>query len=113
MFKQMILVIFVVALGLLPARAQDKPALVVHAFTVASGVTFPYDMSQLQTQTIAELKDKDGAQFNVVPEAPASQAHVYVLNGEVVEWHKGNTAERMLIAMGSWRGVKTRRFTTG
>jgi hypothetical protein len=104
MFKQGILVVFVVALGLLPARAQDKPALVVHAFTVASGVTFPYDMSQLQTQTIAELKDKDGAQFNVVPEAPASQARVYVLDGEVVEWHKGNTAERMLIAMGSVAG---------
>jgi len=33
---------------------------VVHAFTVASGVKFPYDMGQLQTQTIAELKDKTG-----------------------------------------------------
>ena len=41
MFKWIASFIFVVALGLLPARAQEKPALVVHAFTVASGVSFP------------------------------------------------------------------------
>jgi hypothetical protein len=101
MFKPMTLVLFVVALGLVPARAQEKPALVVHAFTVASGVSFVYDMSQLQTQTIAELKDKDGSQFDFAPEAPANQARVYVLDGEVMEWHKGNTAARMLVAKSS------------
>jgi len=104
MLKRTALVIFAVALGLITACAQDKPALVVHAFTVASGVTFPYDMSQLQTQTIAELKDKDGTQFDFVPDAPANQAGGYVLDGEVQAWHKGNTAERMLIAAGSVAG---------
>jgi hypothetical protein len=49
MFKRMMLVVFVAALGLAPACAQDKPAIVVHAFTLTSDVTFPYDMSQLQT----------------------------------------------------------------
>ena len=113
MFRQMTLVVFVVALGFVPARAQQKPALVVHAFTVASGVTFVYDMSQLQTQTIAELKDKDGAQFDFAPEAPVSQARVYILDGEVMEWHKGNTAARMLVAKSSGRRLEARRFVTG
>jgi hypothetical protein len=96
--------IFAAALGLLPACAQDKPAIVVHAFTLASGVTFPYDMNQLQTHAIAMLKDKDGTLFDAMPDAPTGQARVYVLDGEVLEWHKGNTAERMLIAMGSVAG---------
>lgn len=104
MFKRMILVIFVAALGLLTARAQDKPALVVHAFTVASGVKFPYEMNQLQTQAIEEIKAKDGEQFEVISDAPSNQARVYTLDGEILEWHKGNTAERMVIAMGSVAG---------
>jgi len=104
MFKRMILVIFVVSLGLLSARAQDKPALVVHAFTVASGVNFPYEMNQLQTQAIEEIKAKDGEQFNVISDAPPNQARVYTLDGEILEWHKGNTAERLVIAMDSVAG---------
>ncbi len=104
MFKQMCLALLVVALGLAPARAQEKPALLVHAFTLASGVTWPYDMSDLQTQTVTELKTKNTEQFDVVPEAPPNQARVYILDGEVLEWHKGYTAERMLIAAGSVAG---------
>lgn len=104
MFKQMTLVIFVVALGLVLVCAQEKPALVVHAFTVASGVKWPYDMNELQTQTITALKAKDGVQFDVVPDASPNQSRVYILDGEVLEWHKGNTAERMIIAMGSVAG---------
>ncbi len=104
MFKRMMLAIFVFSFGLVWAGAQEKPTLVVHAFKVAPGVTFPYDMGQLQSQTIAELKDKDGTRFDVTPDAPATQARVYTLDGEVVEWHKGNTAERMIIAMGSVAG---------
>ena len=95
---------FAIALGLVPACAQDKPVLVVHAFTVASGVSFPYDMRDLQTQAIVELKSRNGGQFTVVDQAGSGQARVYVLAGEVTEWHKGNTAERMLIAAGSVAG---------
>lgn len=87
-----------------PVFAQDKPALVVHAFTLASGVNFPYDMKDLQSQAIGEIKTKDGDQFDVVSDAPANQARVYILDGEILEWHKGNTAERMLIAAGSVAG---------
>lgn len=93
-----------VVLGLQPARAQEKPALVVHAFTVAAGVNFPYDMNDLLTQTIGEIKDKNKEQFAEVSDKPINQARVYTLDGEVQEWHKGNTAERMLIAAGSVAG---------
>jgi hypothetical protein len=93
-----------VVLGLVPVRAQEKPALVVHAFTVASGVKFPYDMNDLQTQTIGEIKAKNGDQFAEITDARSNQARVYILDGEVLEWHKGNTAERMLIAAGTVAG---------
>ena len=109
MYKRKIPIIFAAALGfvlgLAPALAQEKPALVVHAFTLASDVkTWPYDMKQLQTQAIATIMEKDGAQFNVTADAPSNQSRFYILDGEVQEWHKGNTAERMLIAMGSVAG---------
>ena len=104
MFKQLALAIFVVTLGLAPAHAQDKPALVVHSFTVASGVDFPYEMNQLQTEAIAELKSRDGEQFDVVAEAIPNRNRAYLLDGEIMEWHKGNTVERMAIALGSVAG---------
>jgi len=109
-FKRLPLVTIVVALGLLPALAQEKPALVVHAFTLTRGVNFPYEMSTLQNQAMATLKDKNGEQFDVVAEAPANAARVYILDGEVLEWHKGNTAERMLIAMGSVAGRESAKI---
>jgi len=108
MFKRMIPVVFVVSL-VAPLRAQEKPALVVHAFTLASGVKCPYDMNQLQTEAIVELKAKDGAQFDVIPDA-SNQSRLYVLDGEVQEWHKGNTAERMLIAAGSVAGRESAKI---
>jgi len=67
-------------------------------------VDFPYDMKDLQTQAIEEIKAKDGDQFDVVSDAPPNQTHVYTLDGEILEWHKGNTAERLVIAMGSVAG---------
>jgi len=105
MFRRILIAAFLFALICLPAaNAQEKPVLVVHPFSVASGVSFPYDMSELQSQAMDELKSKDGSQFDVVAETPANQSRVYILDGEVLEWHKGNTAERMLIAMGSVAG---------
>ena len=110
MFKRIILSIFVVAAALVPLRAQEKPTLAVHAFTIASAVKCPYDMNQLQAEAITELKAKDGAQFDVVPDASANRSGVYILDGEIVEWHKGNTAERMLIAGGSVAGRESAKI---
>ena len=110
MFKRITLVIFVAALGLVPVHAQEKPALLVHAFTIASAVKCPYDMNQLQAEAITTLKAKDGAQFDVVPDATQHQSGAYILDGEFLEWHKGNTAERMLIAGGSVAGRESAKI---
>lgn len=81
-----------------------KPVLVVRAFQLAPGLTWPYDMKQLKSQTIAELKIKDGEHFRVIGEPPGKpEATVYTLHGEVVFWHAGNRAQRMLVGLGSGR----------
>jgi hypothetical protein len=83
---------------------QDKPSIVVEAFSAASSVPWPYDMKLLQTETMAELKAKEGQKFNVSVETPTEgSAPFYRLQGEVVEWHPGNRAKRMMVGMGSGR----------
>jgi len=86
------------------APSQAKPSLVVNLFTVAGDVNWPYDFKQLQLQTITELKIKDGPQFEVVSDASKENSgKVYVLDGEVLEWHPGNRAARMMVGYGSGR----------
>ncbi|HKO04620.1 MAG TPA: DUF4410 domain-containing protein [Candidatus Acidoferrales bacterium] len=87
------------------AQESTKPTILVHAFTLASGVVWPYDMKQMQVQSAAELKAKDPSRFDVVTEPPAeaSKGHLYTLDGEVTSWHPGNRAKRMIVGMGSGR----------
>jgi hypothetical protein len=83
---------------------QDKAVVVVETFSAASSVPWPYDMKLLQTETMAELKAKEGQKFNVSAETPTEgSAPFYRLQGEVVEWHPGNRAKRMMVGMGSGR----------
>ena len=89
--------------AILPLRAQEKPTIVVQAFTTAAGVSWPYDARQMTAQTIAELQHKDGNTFDVSSEAPTGRSRVYTLNGEVLEWNPGNRAKRMMIGYGSGR----------
>ena len=85
--------ILVLVLTALPARTRSERAtLLVHRFTVSPGVPWPYDMKQLATETVAELQRKNSKQFDVLPEASASQGHLFTLDGEVTEWHPGNRA---------------------
>jgi len=86
------------------ANAQDKQVIVVKGFTAASSVAWPYDMKQMQTQVVAELKAKAGTLYDVAAEAPAA-AHgkVYTLEGEVTGWRPGNRAKRVLVGLGSGR----------
>lgn len=87
-----------------PTEPVKKSLIVVNTFTAAASVSWPYDMTELQRQTIAEMKTKLGAQFDIVAEAPViAPEHVYTLNGEVVGWRAGNAAKRFLIGMGSGR----------
>jgi Domain of unknown function (DUF4410) len=99
------LAVLALALAFLPihVHAQNKPTLLVQPFTVASTVPWPYDMHQLQLETAAELKVKDGDHFEVVTDPPSAPAHLYKLQGEVLEWHAGNRATRMFVGMGSGR----------
>jgi hypothetical protein len=89
--------------------AQDKPTpdkavIVVETFSAGSSVPWPYDMKLLQTETMAELKAKEGQKFNVSAESPTEgSAPFYRLQGEVMEWHPGNRAKRMMVGMGSGR----------
>ena len=96
--------ILVLVLTALPARTRSERAtLLVHSFTVSPGVPWPYDMKQLATETVAELQRKNSKQFDVLPEASASQGHLFTLDGEVTEWHPGNRATRILVGLGSGR----------
>src|SRR5271169_2252660 len=64
--------------------AQDKPAIVVHAFKAAVGVSWPYDMKQMATQTLAELQNKDAKKYIIAADVPEARTHYYVLDGEIL-----------------------------
>jgi len=83
---------------------QSKPTIILDTFVLPAGVSWPYDMNQLKIETLSELIRKDGQYFFVLPE-PVKDAKgaVYTLGGEVLEWHAGNRAKRMLVGMGTGR----------
>lgn len=99
------------ALDSSPAVQQDsssqiasRGALIVREFGVSNKVGWPYDIQQMQTQTIAELRAKSGEHLDVLIDAPATpRTHTYTLEGEIVSWRPGNRAKRMMIGMGSGR----------
>lgn len=99
------------AVSLVPfmqAQEKDKDraatVVVVREFSVASNAAWPYDVKQLRAQTIAELTSKIGSQAQVVAEPPAiAPTHLYTLEGEILAWHAGNAAKRIMVGMGSGR----------
>jgi hypothetical protein len=98
-----LIVLGVLLLAAVTGYAQDKPVIVVHAFTTASNVAWPYDMKQMQTQTLAELKAKLSSRYEIVADPPTTTQKVYTLDGEVTGWRSGNAAKRLLVGMGSGR----------
>ena len=90
--------------SILKGADQSKPILVVETFVLPAGVSWPYDMNQLKLETLGELIKKDGQYFFVLAE-PVKDAKgaVYTLGGEVLEWHSGNRAKRLLVGMGPGR----------
>ena len=91
-------------------QAQEKPAIVVQPFTTANGVSWPYDMQRMTSQTLAELQTKDGKRYEISTTAPLSRAHFYSLNGEVLAWHPGNRAKRVLVGVGTGRETAKIRY---
>jgi hypothetical protein len=91
-------------------QAQEKPAIVVQSFTTANGVSWPYDMQRMTSQTLAELQTKDGKRYEISTAAPLSRAHYYALSGEVLAWHPGNRAKRVLVGVGTGRETAKIRY---
>jgi uncharacterized protein DUF4410 len=83
---------------------ESRAVVVVQEFSVSEKTGWPYDVKQLQSQTVAELRAKSVDKFDVLVGAPATpRTHTYILAGEIVSWHPGNRAKRMMIGMGSGR----------
>lgn len=104
MTKRISLILLAIGLSVFGSWAAEKPVLVVHAFTMAAGTTWPYDIQQMQTEAVAELQAKFGKEFDIVTEAP-SQPHgkVYTLDGEVTGWRPGNRLKRNAVGWGAGR----------
>lgn len=108
--KVVVLVLILWGLWIPVLPAQERPVIVVHAFTMVNGVSWPYDMQRMTTQTLAELQTKDGKKYDISSEAPLSRAHYYSLGGEVLEWHPGNRAKRVLVGVGTGRETAKIRY---
>ncbi|HEU4937570.1 MAG TPA: DUF4410 domain-containing protein [Vicinamibacterales bacterium] len=106
-FLPIVIALVVSTIGL---TAQEKPKLVVNAFTVAQGIELPYDMKLLQTQLVAELK-VELKEYSVISEPPSPpEGTVYALNGVITGWRPGNAAKRMFVGMGSGREASDIEF---
>jgi hypothetical protein len=103
MTRRLALFFFAVALATMPARAQEKTMLVVHVFSVPTGVQWPYDVKQFQLATVAELKAKCGARADVVTESLEKRKKVLTLEGEILSWKAGNRATCLIVGLGSGR----------
>jgi hypothetical protein len=101
--KVMILALVLWGLWVPLLQALEKPAIIVQPFTTANGVSCPYDMQRMTSQTLAELQTKDGKKYEISTAAPLSRAHYYSLSGEVLAWHPGNRAKRVLVGVGTGR----------
>lgn len=101
MTKKVLILLLVVAFCPFATKADQRPLIVVHLFTMAAGTTWPYDMKQMQTEAVAELQAKFGNKFDIVTEArPQARGKVYTLDGEITGWRPGNRAERSV--WGQW-----------
>jgi hypothetical protein len=91
------------------APANGKPLLVVAAFR--ADCPWPYPPAQLQQQTVAELQSKDQLRFNVLAATgPAAVPGAYELQGEILAWHAGNRAVRLMVGLGAGRETAKIRY---
>jgi len=102
--KKCLLLVIGLALSPIALSSQNKPVIVVHVFTAASGVDLPYDMKLMHPQLVAEFKVMLGKEFSIVAEAPTTpQGTIYALDAEITGWRAGNAAKRLLVGAGSGR----------
>lgn len=103
MKKVLVVALVLWGLAVIPVNADEKSTIVVHPFTLVSGVSWPYDMKQLMAQVIAELQNKDAKKYIILADAPAAGTRYLTLEVEILEWHPGNAAKRALVGLGSGR----------
>jgi hypothetical protein len=83
---------------------SSHPVIIVREFSVNDKTSWPYDLKQLQTQTVAELKGNSKNRVDVLTDVPATaRVHTYTIQGEIVSWRSGNAAKRWLVGAGTGR----------
>jgi len=93
------------------ADLSSHPVIIIREFSVNEKTSWPYDLKQLQTQTVAELKGKSKDRVDVLSDVPATaRLHTYTLQGEIVSWRSGNAAKRWLVGAGSGREAADIRY---
>jgi len=85
-------------------QVSSHSAVIVREFSVNEKTGWPYDVKQLQFQSVAELKAKCGGRIDVLVGPPATpRIHTYTLEGEILSWRPGSRAKRLVVGMGSGR----------
>src|SRR5690349_17268338 len=79
------------------SASLNRPVLIVREFTVSNKTGWPYDLKQLQSETVAELRGKTSTTDVLVGPPATPRAHTYTLEGEIVSWRSGNAAKRYMI----------------
>lgn len=92
------------------SRSQGKPCIVVKPFQKGADVPWPYDPAKMAEQTAAQLQLKLIKNFTAATEPSQACANPYVLEGEILAWHPGNRAKRVLVGAGTGRENAKIRF---
>ena len=62
-----------------------------------------YNRSLRRQRLSAEMQNKDRKKYEIAAEPTAAHTHIYTLDGQVMEWHAGNRAKRVLVGVGTGR----------
>lgn len=94
-----------------PPPTTAKAVLIVRVFKLKENTSWPYDLTQLQSQTVAQLRSTDdiSERFDVA-DALGAKTRVYVLEGEVLSWQAGSKAKRFITGLGMGRESAEIRF---
>jgi hypothetical protein len=94
-----------------PPATTAKAVLIVRVFKLKENTGWPYDLTQLQSQTVAQLRSTDdiSERFDIA-DALGAKTGVYVLEGEVLSWQAGSKAKRLMTGLGMGRESAEIRF---
>lgn len=108
--KRILFVLLALSVLPLASRTQQKPCIIVKPFQKSAEVPWPYDPAKMAEQTAAQLQLKLIKNFTATTEPSQTCATPYVLEGEILAWHPGNRAKRVLVGAGTGRENAKIRF---